>query len=107
MDSTTDTGKTVAIIAYITLIGWIIALIMNNNNKTALGSFHIRQSLGIMCVAVVLSIVAGFIGIWLLTWIIQLAVLVLWLLGLISAVQAEMKPVPVLGEQFQDWFKGI
>jgi len=26
---------------------------------------------------------------------------------LISAVQGEMKPVPVFGEQFQEWFKGI
>ena len=53
MEATTDNGKTVAIIAYITLIGWIIALIMNNGNKTALGSFHVRQSLGIMCIGVV------------------------------------------------------
>ncbi len=74
METTTDNGKTVAIISYITLIGWIIALVMNNGNKTALGSFHIRQSLGI---------------------------------GLVSAVEGEMKPVPVLGAQFQEWFKGI
>ncbi len=107
METTTDNGKTVAIIAYITLIGWIIALIMNNGNKTALGSYHVRQSLGIMCVAVVLSILGGFLGIWILSTIINLALLVLWLLGLISAVQGEMKPVPVLGEQFQEWFKGI
>ncbi len=50
METTSDNGKTVAIIAYITLIGWIIALVMNNGNKTALGSYHVRQSLGIMCV---------------------------------------------------------
>ena len=48
MEKTIDDGKTVAIIAYITLIGWIIALVMNNGNKTVLGSYHIRQSLGIM-----------------------------------------------------------
>jgi uncharacterized membrane protein len=107
METSTDNGKTVAIIAYITLIGWIIALVMNNGNKTALGSFHVRQSLGIICVGVLLVIFASFIGISILTWIIQLAVLVLWVLGLISAVQGEMKPVPVLGEQFQQWFKGI
>ncbi len=107
METTSDNGKTVAIIAYITLIGWIIALIMNNGNKTALGSYHVRQSLGIMCVGIVLSIVIGFIGISILTWIVQLAILVFWILGLISAIQGEMKPVPVLGEQFQQWFKGI
>lgn len=107
METSTDNGKTVSIIAYITLIGWIIALIMNNGNKTALGSFHVRQSLGIICVAVVLAIVVGFLGISILGWIAQLAILVFWLLGLVSAVQGEMKPVPVLGEQFQEWFKGV
>ncbi|WP_026450080.1 DUF4870 domain-containing protein [Aequorivita capsosiphonis] len=107
MDTNTDNGKTVAIIAYITLIGWIIALVMNNGNKTALGSFHVRQALGIMCVGVVLAIVSGVLGIWILSSIIQLALLVFWILGLVSAVQGEMKPVPFLGEQFQEWFKGI
>ena len=40
-------GKGVAIIAHLWWIGWIIALIMNNSNKTELGSFYIRQTLGI------------------------------------------------------------
>lgn len=107
METGSDQGKTVAIISYITLIGWIIALIMNNGNKTALGSFHVRQALGIMCVGVVLTIVSGFLDIWILSAIVNLAVLVLWILGLVGAVQGEMKPVPVLGEQFQEWFKGV
>lgn len=107
MDTSTDNGKTVAIIAYITLIGWIIALVMNNGNKTALGTFHVRQALGIMCVGVALAIIAGVIGLGMFSWIINLAILILWILGLVSAVQGEMKPVPVLGEKFQEWFKGI
>lgn len=107
MDARTDDGKTVAIIAYITLVGWIIALVLNNGNKTALGTFHVRQALGIMCVGVVLAILSGFIGLGMISWIINLGILVLWILGLISAVQGEMKPVPVLGEKFQEWFKGI
>ncbi len=44
-------GKNVAIIAHLTLIGWVIALIMNNGNKTELGSFYIRQVLGIIILA--------------------------------------------------------
>ncbi len=107
METTTDNSKTVAIIAYITIIGLVVAYIMNNNNKSTLGSFHIRQSLGIMCVGLVLSIVVSFIDISILGWVVQAGIFVLWILGLISAVQAEMKPVPVLGAQFQEWFKGI
>ncbi|MBB6681079.1 hypothetical protein H4O20_06450 [Aequorivita sp. 609] len=107
MEKASDDGKTVAIISYITLIGWIIALIMNNGNKTPLGTFHVRQSLGIMCVGVVFAIISGFLDLWILSSIVNIGVLVLWILGLVSAVQGEMKPVPLLGEQFQEWFKGI
>ncbi|MBX2829283.1 MAG: hypothetical protein KTR22_14045 [Flavobacteriaceae bacterium] len=105
--STSDNGKTVAIISYLTLIGWIIALIMNNSDKTELGSFHIRQMLGIMLIAVALSVVSQVLGIGIVAWVIQIALLVLWILGFIGALQGEKKPIPVLGEQFQEWFKGI
>ncbi len=107
METTTDDGKTVAIIAYIFFIGWVIALLMNNEKKTSLGSYHLRQSLGIMCVGVILVIITWIVGIWILSTIINLAIFVFWLLGFLSAIQGEMKPVPVFGEQFQEWFKGI
>tara|TARA_R110002124_G_scaffold138576_6_gene302286 strand:+ start:234336 stop:234662 length:327 start_codon:yes stop_codon:yes gene_type:complete len=105
-ESSTDNGKTIGIIAYLSLIGWIIALVMHSSNKTAFGAFHIRQMLGIMVVTFLLSILAGFLGISIISWIVQIAVIVYWLLGFIGAVQGEMKLVP-MGAQFQDWFKGI
>ncbi|RMA64514.1 DUF4870 domain-containing protein [Ulvibacter antarcticus] len=106
-ETSTDDGKTVAIISYITLIGWIIALIMHNGNKTEFGAFHLRQSLGIIVVAIALAIINSFIGIAILGWIIQIGILVFWILGFIGAIQGEKKLVPLLGAQFQDWFKGI
>ncbi|WP_339831686.1 hypothetical protein [uncultured Altibacter sp.] len=106
-NTSADNGKTVAILAYITIIGWIIALVMHNDKKTDFGAFHIRQALGIMVVAVVLSIIISVVGIPILGWILQLAILVFWILGFIGAIQGEKKLVPLLGEQFQDWFKGI
>jgi len=105
--TSSDSGKTTGIIAYLSLIGWIIALVMNNNDKSEFASFHIRQMLGIMIVGVALSIVASILGIGVLWWVIRVAMLVLWLLGFIGAVQGERKVVPVLGDQFQQWFKGI
>lgn len=111
MTQTTDNGKTVGIIAYLTLIGWIIALVMHNGNKTELGAFHIRQMLGIAIVGFLLwalnFVLAIAIGSTILGWIIQLVILVFWLLGFIGALQGEKKPVPVLGAQFQEWFKGV
>lgn len=94
-------GKNIAIIAHITLIGWIIALVMNNDKKTELGSFYIRQVLGIM----LLGLVCSFIPlINLVAWIL---LLVMWIMSLISALNGEEKPVFLLGKQFQEWFKGL
>ena len=106
-EASSDNGKTVAIISYITLIGWIIAFVMNNNNKTEFGSYHLRQSLGIITISILLTIVNSFIDISMLAWIIQIGLIVFWVLGFIGAVQGEKKPVPLLGDHFQEWFKGI
>ncbi len=111
MSETSNQGKTIGIIAYLTLIGWIIALVMNSNEKSDLASFHIRQMLGILLLSFALYILNVFqaftIGSGILSWIIQIAIFVIWLLGFIGAIQGEKKPIPVLGEQFQQWFKGI
>lgn len=93
-------GKNVAIIAHITLIGWIIALIMNNSNKTELGSFYIRQMLGIMLISLLSWI--PVIG-----WIVGLLCIILWVMSLIGSLTGEKKPSFLLGDQFQDWFKSL
>ena len=93
-------GKNVAIIAHLTLIGWVIALIMNNGNKTELGSFYIGQVLGIIILALLSWIP-------LLGWIIGFVCFIMWIMSLISAINGEKKPVFLLGEQFQDWFKSL
>jgi uncharacterized membrane protein len=94
-------AKVVAIISYITLIGWIVALILHNNNKTPLGAFHLRQSLGIMLTMVLL----WFIPV--LGWLLNIVMFIFLIIGLVYAAQEEQKPVPVVGEFYQNLFKGI
>jgi uncharacterized membrane protein len=94
-------GKNVAIIAHITLIGWVIALVMNNNNKNELASFYIRQMLGLMIFAFVLSFIP------LVGWMLNLGLLALWVISLMGALEGQKKIVPILGDYFQDWFKSI
>jgi len=100
-------GKSKAIIAHITLIGWIIALVMNNSEKDELASFYIRQTLGL----IVISFAAGIFSIiplvGLLSFVVYLALFVLWVISIINAASAKTTPLPVVGELFQDWFKGI
>ncbi len=109
-ETSSDNGKTVGIIAYLWLIGWVIALIMHNDKKTELGAFHVRQALGLMILWIIVSIinfVLGIAGIPFVGYIFSLGLLVLWILAFIGAIQGEKKLLPVLGAQFQDWFKGI
>lgn len=112
-----DPGKIVAILSYCTLIGFIIALVMNSDqkNKSELGVFHIRQALGIFVTSLAMMIVSFiFVFVPVLGWIISiviniayLGVFVFWILGLISAINSQRKALPVVGEFYQNLFKGI
>jgi uncharacterized membrane protein len=117
MELQSDKGKTVAILSYITIIGFIIALVMNNDeqNKSDLGVFHLRQALGIYLTGIVFSIAQGiFLFIPFLGWIINaaimlsmLALFVFWILGLLAAINSEKKAVPFVGKLYQDLFGSI
>ena len=97
-------GQLIAIVSYLSLIGWIIAFILYQNDKSEIAIYHIRQSLGINIIAII-----GWIIFWIpiLGWLAAIFLFVIWIMGLISAAQGEMKPVPLFGKFFQDIFKGI
>jgi len=101
-------GKTIAIIAYITIIGLIIAFVMNNEKKNEFASYHIKQSLGLSLTGLALSMI-GIIPI--LGWIISIlgsfVLLVMWIVSLINAINEKEKPAPILGEKYIEWFKNI
>jgi len=101
--------KTTAILSYLTLIGFIVAVVLNSSKKTKLGAFHLRQSLGLMLIAIGCMVASPmlafipFIG-WLAGMVLWIGLLVLWLTGLLAAIQGESKPVAVVGTQFERWF---
>ncbi len=96
-----EQGRTIAIIAHITIIGWIIALVMNNNEKDTFASFYIRQMLGVFLIGVAGSIIPIF------NLFIAIFVLVALIMSLIGAVNREKTELPVIGAYFQDWFKSL
>ncbi|HWL16094.1 MAG TPA: DUF4870 domain-containing protein [Opitutus sp.] len=101
--------KTVAIVSYLTLIGFIVAVVLHGNKKTKLGAYHLRQSLGLMITFIglwIVNMILAFIPVigWILIPIVWLGMFVLWLIGLINAAGGKMKPVPVLGDYYQKWF---
>lgn len=100
--------KTLAIVAYITLIGWIVAFILNRDKKDPLVAFHVRQMLGILLSGAAVSIVAV---IPILGWIAYLpllvCVIVIWVSGLINAINGVQKPALILGKKYDEWFKSL
>ncbi|ACB77338.1 DUF4870 domain-containing protein [Opitutus terrae] len=101
--------KTTAIVSYLTLIGFIVAIVLHNSKKTTLGAFHLRQSLGLMLTSIAMMFVGTVLAFipylgWLLSMALWVGLLVLWISGLLAAIQGERKPVPVLGLHYQNWF---
>ena len=97
-------AKTKSIIAHITIIGWLIALILNNQNegsKDEMTSFYLRQLLGLYLAGIILTFIP-IIG-----WSASIVVLIFWIISLLGSLSGDMKKVPLLGDQFQEWFKGI
>jgi hypothetical protein len=89
-----------AIVAHITIIGWVIAVVMNSNEKEEFTSFYLRQTLGIHLISMLISWIP-VIG-----WFLGIVVFAFWLLSFIYTIQGDMKVIP-FGEYFQDWFKAL
>ena len=104
--------STVALLAYITIIGFIIAIVMHSSKKTALGAFHLRQMLGLVVTGFVIWIPCAIISMIpmvnlimvLLGPAILIAMFVFWVMGFIAAINGQQKPVPLVGEYYQKWF---
>lgn len=105
-------GKTIAIISYFSIVGWIIAFILYMSNKSQMAAYHLRQSLaiilcGIACYILyfILIFVVGPFSF--LLALVGIALFALWLIGLIAAINGQEKPVPLIGKMAQDIFAGI
>lgn len=89
-NNTFEGNDSLAIIAYITWIGFFIALIMNRDNENSFVSFHLNQAL-------VLHIAALLASIPLIGWLWGIAVFVFWIMAIISAIQKKTDPLPIIG----------
>lgn len=104
---TVKEGKTIAIIAYLWWIGLIIAFLMNNEKRNSFATFHIRQMIGLSLLSLAnYFILREFVNSWGAN-IVDLFLFVLWIIGFIGALQGEEKRIPLLGDQFQEWFKNV
>ncbi|MGZ3767224.1 MAG: DUF4870 domain-containing protein [Mucilaginibacter sp.] len=119
--TTTDNGKNVAIISYLTIIGWLIAYFaMHNEKKTELGSYQLRQTLLFYIIAFGVQIIWRVVIVSLfftslamislagtLIMIVNILFFIVWIIGFIGAVNGQKKPMPLIGDKAQTMFPGI
>lgn len=103
-EQTVFNGKPAAVWSYLTLVGLLIAFSMNGEPKNPFAAFHIRQALGLNVLFILLMIPMGYFDSWMISSPFYLAFFVLWLFGIISALQGKTQAVPLVGTLFQNIF---
>lgn len=105
--TTIEQGKTNAIISHFTIIGTVIAFVLNNNTKNSFTSFYVRQMIGLHILSIInTSFIYKFLGsipsfgVWFI-------LVAFWFVSFMGATQGTQKLVPFLGDKFQDWFKAL
>ncbi len=107
MQNTVEEGKNIALISHITIIGTIIAIILNNDKKNSFATFHIRQTLGIFLLFFALGYPVGLFDDWMISSSLYIFIFILWAYSFVSALQGQMNLIPLLGSFFQKFFKNL
>ena len=107
MNNTVEEGKSAAITSYILIVGVLIAISMNSENRNSFASFHIRQALGLTITFLSLGLLVSNFDSLMISATMWIFVSVLWTYGFFTAIKGEMKPLPLLGNFFQKTFHFI
>ncbi len=97
-------SKTKAIIAHITVFGWFLAFILNQQQRDAYTTFYLRQTLALVLIGLFIPMFGGVV---LFSSLLGIVVFVFWLISLINCINGKMEVLPFVGHYFQDWFKSI
>lgn len=103
----------IAMIAYCTPLGWVIAFFLHQQNPSRLSGFHLRQSLGLMLSLVGISfiqfLVLGVPVIGVLTaplaGLLNLLVFAAIIYSIVQAVSGKTTYLPILGNFFDIKFQ--
>ncbi|SEA31287.1 DUF4870 domain-containing protein [Bizionia paragorgiae] len=106
-NNTIEQGKTMAIISYLTIIGSVIALILNNDKKNEFAAFHIRQGLGLCSTYLILGYFIGQFDSWLISIGFWIGFGILFFYGVIMAATGKTQEIPLIGRFYQNFFKNL
>lgn len=105
--NTVNEGKTMALVAYLTIFGTLIAFFMNQEKRNPFTAFHVRQALGLGLLYVVVGFVISYFDSWMITYSFWIFFSVLFFYGLFGAISGKLNKIPMLGDFFQTAFKSI
>lgn len=105
------TNKSMAIIGYITIIGWVVSYLSykKSTERSALVNYHLGQSLGLIILSFVMGIALSILAmlvpaLGVVSMVLGLLTFILLLLGIIAASNEAIKPLPVVGKLFEGKF---
>lgn len=105
--NTIEEGKTLGLVAYLTLIGTLIAFFLNQEKRNPFISFHVRQALGLGFLYIIMGYFIGYFDSWMITYTFWIFFGVLFFYGLLGAATGKLHKIPFLGDFFQNVFKSI
>ncbi len=105
------TAKVQSILSYLGIL-WLVAFFVGNDQRNDLSTYHLRQGLGLLILAILFNTIAGIIvsiipSIAFLLSITSIAFLIWMVLGIIAAANEVKKPLPFIGKYFEDKFDFI
>jgi uncharacterized membrane protein len=102
--------KTISIISYITIIGWIISFVVyHNGGRSSLAQYHLKQSFGLGVLGTLFSVLFMTMRpivplVSRLSAILGLVIFIVFIFGIFNAVNQKRKPLPLIGFMFVDRF---
>lgn len=88
------------------MFGWVAAIIMHQNHRSSIGAFHLRQLPGIILKGIAVGVLGSILG-GSISGILSLALFVLWVIGFLGAINGQERPLPLIGEFYQNTFASI
>ena len=97
-----EKNTAMAVVAYFL---FFVPLLTDDKNDPFV-KFHVKQSLLLVLGMLACSVVAliPIIG-WIIALIGPMVIFVLWIMGLINAINGNMKEVPLVGKYAEEWLK--
>ncbi|MFP4403693.1 MAG: DUF4870 domain-containing protein [Nanoarchaeota archaeon] len=101
-----ENERLVAILTYF-IIGIIWYFADENMKNSKIANFHAKQALNLLFISILGKIALGLIPVfgWFLLPFFSIFIFILWLIGLIHAINSEKKTIPIVGDLAKEYLK--